>query len=93
MMPDVAEHLLAPRVLGVEFPFGHPFGRPGDVATQQLVLGTALRVLAGAVRPATRVDLDLEWPEPRGAAYKAWQPPEVSPIVAAMLAGNADQQK
>ena len=88
MMPDVAEHLLAPRVVGVEFPFGHPFGRPGDQVTQRLVLDTAVRVLAGAVRPGTRIDLDLEWPEPRAEAYKAWQPAEASPIVAEMLRGN-----
>jgi hypothetical protein len=32
------------------------------------------------------VDVDLAWPEPPGAAYKSWQPPEPSPIVALMLA-------
>lgn len=85
MMPAVAERLSTPRTVGVEFPFGHPFGRPGDRATQRLVLETALRVLAGASRPGTRVDIDLEWPEPRGEAYKAWQPAEPSPIVAAMI--------
>jgi len=85
-MPDGAEHLLAPRIVGVEFPFGHPFGRPGDRATQRRVLETALTVLAGAAAPGTRVDLDLAWPEPRGVAYKSWQPAEPSPIVALMLA-------
>jgi hypothetical protein len=85
-MPDGAEHLLAPRIVGVEFPFGHAFGRPGDGATQRRVLATALTVLAGAAAPGTRIDLDLAWPEPRGAAYKSWQPAEPSPIVALMLA-------
>ena len=91
MMPSVADRLLTPRVVGVEFPFGHPFGRPGDRATQRLVLHTALRVLAGAARSGTRVDVDLEWPQPRGEAYKAWQPPEASPIVKMLLdrSGNA----
>ena len=28
MMPDIAERLLAPRVVGVEFPFGPAFGPP-----------------------------------------------------------------
>ena len=88
MMPSVADQLLTPRVVGVEFPFGHPFGRPGDRATQRLVLHTALQVLAGAARPGTRVDIDLVWPQPRGEAYKAWQPAETSPIVAMMLAGG-----
>ena len=87
-MPDGAEHLLAPRIVGVEFPFGHALGRPGDRKTQRCVLETALTVLAGAGAPGTRVDLDLLWPEPRGAAYKSWQPTEPSPIVRMMLAGR-----
>jgi hypothetical protein len=85
-MPDGAEQLLAPRILGVEFPFGHAFGRPGDRRTQRRVLDAALTVLAGAAAPGTRIDLDLLWPEPRGVAYKSWQPAEPSPIVALMLA-------
>ncbi len=91
MMPQTASALLAPRIVGVEFPFGHPFGRPGDHRTQSHVLTTALRVLAGADRPQTRIDIDLEWPEPRGQAYKAWQPSEPSPIVAAMLNRQGSQ--
>jgi hypothetical protein len=86
MMPDVAEALLAPRVVGVEFPFGHPFGLPGDRAMQRRVLETALTVLSGAAGFGTRVDVDIEWPVPRAAAYKSWQPKEPSPIVAMMLA-------
>ena len=85
MMPVTAEELRAPRIVGVEFPFGHTFGQPGDRAVQRTVLTTALRVLAGASRPMTRVDVDLEWPQPRGEAYKAWQPAEPSPIVAMLL--------
>ncbi len=86
MMPQTASDLLTPRVVGVEFPFGHPFGRPGDRTTQSRVLATALHVLAGADRPQTRVDIDLEWPQPRGQAYKEWQPAQPSPIVAMMIA-------
>jgi len=88
MMPAIASALLTPRVVGVEFPFGHPFGMPGDRTMQRLVLETALAVLAGAIGPGTRVDIDLEWPEPQAQAYKAWQPKEASPIVAAMLAAR-----
>lgn len=88
MMPAVATALLTPRVVGVEFPFGHPFGMPGEGGMQRTVLETALRVLAGADRAGTRVDVDLEWPQPRAVAYKAWQPEEASPIVALMLASR-----
>ena len=80
MMPELASKLFTPRVVGVEFPFGHPFGIPNDVAMQRRVLGEALHVLAGATEFGTRIDIDLEWPIPRKDAYKGWQPPEPSPI-------------
>ena len=86
MMPDTASDLLAPRIVGVEFPFGHPFGLPGDRRMQRRVLETAVSVLAGASSFGARVDIDIEWPQPRGEAYKAWQPAEPSPIVARFLA-------
>lgn len=86
MMPALAAAVLAPRTVGVEFPFGHPFGMPGDRPMQRRVLETALTVLSGAAAPGTRVDVDIEWPVPRAAAYKSWQPKEASPIVALMLA-------
>ena len=85
MMPDVAQWLLAPRVVGVEFPFGHSFGMPGDDAVHRRVLATALTVLAGAPAPGTRVDVDIAWPQPRGEAYKGWQPAVPSPIVQVLL--------
>lgn len=89
MMPALASALLAPRVVGVEFPFGHPFGPPQDRATQMAVLTTAMRVLAGAGSPGTRVDVDIEWPAPLREAYRSWQPPEPSPIVALLLGGGS----
>lgn len=85
MMPALAEERRAPRIVGVEFPFGHPFGMPGDRAMQRSVLEPALRVLAGAPAFGTRIDLDVEWPVPVREAYRAWQPKEPSPIVKKML--------
>lgn len=85
MMPAVAEERRAPRIVGVEFPFGHAFGMPHDRVTQRRVLEQALRVLAGASAAGTRVDLDLEWPVPQREAYRAWQPREPSPIVKRLL--------
>lgn len=85
MMPSVAEERLAPRIVGVEFPFGHGFGMPHDRAMQRRTLELALRVLAGATRFGTRVDLDVEWPVPVREAYRAWQPKEPSPIVRKLL--------
>ena len=85
MMPAVAEERRAPRVVGVEFPFGHAFGMPGNRAMQRQVLELALRVLAGASAFGTRVDLDSQWPVPLREAYRAWQPKEPSPIVKVLL--------
>ncbi len=85
MMPDVAQWLLTPRIVGVEFPFGHSFGPAGETAVHRRVLETAVTVLAGATTPGTRIDIDHEWPMSRGEAYKSWQPAEPSPIVAMML--------
>jgi hypothetical protein len=85
MMPDLAEAMITPRILGVEFPFGHPFGLPGDPGLQRRVLEAALFVLAGGAVPGTRVDVDVEWPVPVREAYRSWQPAEPSPIVARMI--------
>lgn len=85
MMPGVAATLLSPRIVGVEFPFGHPFGLPDRRDMQRVVLDTAVAVLAGAASSGTRVDVDIEWPQPRGEAYKAWQPSEPSPVVKMLL--------
>ena len=85
MMPAVAGERRAPRIVGVEFPFGHAFGIPRDREMQRRTLELALRVLAGATEFGTRVDLDLEWPVPVREAYGAWQPKEPSPIVQRML--------
>lgn len=92
MMPDVAVRLEAPRVVGVEFPFGHPFGMPGDRGMQRRVLETALAVLSGAAAFGTRVDCDLAWPQDQREAYRSWQPPEPSPIVQMMIERRQGQQ-
>ena len=85
MMPAVAEERRAPRIVGVEFPFGHAFGMPHDRAMQRGVLDLALRVLSGAAAFGTRVDFDVQWPVPLREAYRSWQPREPSPIVKKML--------
>ena len=85
MMPAVAEERRAPRIVGVEFPYGHAFGMPGDRSMQRQVLELALRLLAGASAFGMRVDLDVEWPVPLREAYRSWQPKEPSPIVRQLL--------
>lgn len=86
MMPDLASKTRVSRVLGVEFPFGQPFGMVGDLGMQREVAEAAVRLLEQAREPETRRDLDIEWPIDARTAYRSWQPAEVSPIVAASLA-------
>lgn len=85
MMPYWAEKMGTPRTLGVECPFGHPFGSPGDAAMQMLVVREALRMLETAGEPGEIRDLDLQWPQPLDEAKRDWQPPEPSPIIKMML--------
>src|SRR5438067_11308695 len=92
MMPSVAEERRAPRIVGVEFPFGHAFGMPHDRVMQRQVLELALRVLAGPATFGTRIDLDVEWPVPLREAYRAWQPNQPSPIAKKLLEPGSRQR-
>ena len=92
MMPAVAEERRAPRIVGVEFPYGHAFGMPHDKAMQRRVLELSLRVLAGAGSFGTRVDFDVEWPMPLREAYRAWQPKVASPIVRKLLEARSAER-
>ncbi len=85
MMPDVATQMRTPRVVGVEFPFGHAFGMVGDRDMQFRVARAAVDLIDTAATPGTRVDLDIEWPQDPKQAYKEWQPPMPSPIVQVFL--------
>ena len=93
MMPSVAEERRAPRIVGVEFPFGHTFGMPHDRVMQRRTVELALRVLAGAASFGIRVDLDVEWPVPAREAYRAWQPKVASPIVRKLLEARRGEQR
>jgi D-proline reductase (dithiol) PrdB len=85
MMPFWAERLGAPRTVGVEFPFGHPLGRPGDRETQLAVIRAALSLLAEAGEPGQVRELDYVWPQPLDEAKRDWQPLEPSPIIKMLL--------
>ena len=84
-MPYWAEKLGVPRTVGVEFPYGHMLGMPGDREMQMSVIRAALSMLAEAAEPGTIRELDIQWPQPFDEAKKDWQPLEPSPVVALML--------
>ena len=84
-MPYWAEKIGTPRTVGVEFPFGHPLGRPGDREMQMRVIREALSLLEEAKEPGAVRELEVEWPQPFDEAKRDWQPLEPSPIVKMML--------
>lgn len=85
MMPTWAEQYGVPRAVGVEFPFGHPLGLPGNPGIQTTVINDALRVLADATQPNTIVHLDHAWPGDEAQWRRQWQPTGASPLIAKYL--------
>lgn len=63
MIPEFTASVGAPRVAGIEFPFGRPLGLPGDRAGQRAVLTAALEVASLAQAPGTVIQLPFAWPQ------------------------------
>jgi len=59
---DIVERAGAPRFLFSDVPLGNAAGLPRDVASQDLVLELALRLLEEAVAPRATVQTPLRWP-------------------------------
>lgn len=81
MVPYLAQASGSPRIVAVEFPFGHALGHAQNRDEQSAVIRAALKTLQEAERPNTVVELPFEWPD-FDHWKKAWHPPEPSPIVA-----------
>lgn len=92
-MPDIAEKMRAPRIVGVQAPFGHNFGTPHNDEFMGAVSRGALQCLAEAAEPGYRLDVETPYPVPDEIAYKTWHPSEPSPIVAEMLKRRAEEQQ
>lgn len=60
---DIVEHAAVPRFLFNDFPLGNSAGKPHDVASQDLTLELALRVLESAPAARTTVQSPLRWSE------------------------------
>ena len=93
VMPYWAERLGVPRTVGVEFPYGHPLGRPGDRDTQTRIIREALRLLEEATGPGEIRELDYVWPQDLDEAKRDWQPLEPSPIIRMMVEQRRAQRQ
>ncbi len=93
IMPYWGERLGIPRTVGVEFPFGHTLGRPGDHDTQTGIIRSALALLEEATEPGEVRELDYVWPQDFDEAKQDWHPPEPSPIIKMLLERRRDQRQ
>src|SRR4030042_3453640 len=93
IMPYWGERLGVPRTVGVEFPFGHTLGRPGDRDTQTGIIRSALALLEEATEPGEVRELDYVWPQDFDEAKRDWQPEEPSPIVKVLMERRRAQRQ
>ncbi|HET7244997.1 MAG TPA: hypothetical protein VFJ07_09195 [Streptosporangiaceae bacterium] len=82
MIPEFTASVGAPRVAGIEFPFGRPLGLPGDPVGQRAVLAAALEVVMLAQAPGSVIQLPFTWPQsPRDARADPPVPPPIVQLV------------
>jgi hypothetical protein len=81
MIPELTASAGAPRIAGIEHPFGMTLGPPGDAAGQLAVLRTALRAMEAMAEPGGVVHLPFEWT----ATEKLALDPPVAPPIARYL--------
>jgi hypothetical protein len=77
-MPALTGSVGVPRLAGIGYPIGLPFGRPNDFPGQLAVLRAALTTFESIQEPGVRIDLPFEWPE--GVQVRT-HAPEQPPIV------------
>ena len=66
----------APRVAGVEHPFGQTVGDPGDTAIQMAVVRATLDALGSIKEPGSVVHLPFEWAgDPKQIEHDMEPPP------------------
>lgn len=61
MVPYMSIGVRVPRMLYVRFPYGNPFGEPGDAATQRQILVSAVHWLYQAPGPNLPFRLRVAW--------------------------------
>jgi len=81
MIPELTRAVGVPRLAGISYPMGRPFGRPHDADGQRAVLRQLLDVLSSAPGPDTYVELPFVWPESPAQARNASKDLPPPPIV------------
>jgi len=81
MIPALTRAVGVPRLAGIGYPMGQPFGKPYDAEGQRAVLRATLALLTTAAGPDTYVELPFEWPESPARARLASKDLPPPPIV------------
>ncbi len=76
-IPDLTESVSVPRLAGIEFPVGRPFGQPGDAGQQRDILTLLLQTAENMEEPGATHYLPFEWEE---LADNEHPKPEMPPI-------------
>lgn len=83
-MPFWADRVGVPRALGVEMPFGHILGKPGDSIGQRRIIEQALDVLESAGAPGMVVHSEFKWAGTAEEAARLSHPAAPPPIMGEM---------
>jgi hypothetical protein len=70
---DIAEQVRPPRTVFLKWPFGHPYGEPGNRAQQLSVMRYALNALYEIEEPGTVLDPGWRWRREEYKIPKKWQ--------------------
>jgi hypothetical protein len=90
---DIVEHAAVPRFLFSDFPLGNSTGKPHDVASQELTLELALRLLESAVSARTTMQSPLRWSEDASWKLDYNSVAQMSPEELARRRAEFDRQK
>lgn len=71
MIPDLTRAVGVPRLAGIGYPMGRPFGLPHDADGQRAVLRALLQLLESAQKPDAYVELPFVWPQTPAQARNA----------------------
>lgn len=90
---DIVEHAAVPRFLFSDFPLGNSAGKPHDLASQDLTLELALRVLESAPGPRTTMQSPLRWADDPSWKLDYCNADRIPPDERARRRAEFDEQK
>jgi D-proline reductase (dithiol) PrdB len=77
-IPELVLAVNAPRVAGIEHPFGQTVGDPSDIKTQLAVVKATLEALESIQEPGGVVHLPFEWRGDPKAIKHNMEPPPIA---------------